>query len=299
MPIKVGLYSRTVKETDAYFINQLIASLRNAGIKVLLYNEYAAQIADLLPEIPLADTRCFTAADCQPNAFDFLLSIGGDGTLLNTVGLVKNSNIPVLGINTGRLGLLTDVGKSEIDHAWQALLQGKYCLERRSLISLDSQPALFENTNYALNEFAIVKQDTSAMIVVHTYIDNVFLNSYWADGIIVATPTGSTAYSMSCGGPIVHPDSRAFTITPIAPHNLNVRPIVVPDTANISFKVEGRSPNFLCTLDSRSVIIDDSYQLSVRKSDFDFCLVRVLIDEQRNFFSTIRQKLMWGQDTRN
>lgn len=298
--MKIGLYSRTVKENDLDFTVALLASLRASGIETCFFEDYAAQLSALLPLIAHKDSMpTFKASDCQVGAFDFMVSIGGDGTLLNTVTLVKNSHIPVLGINTGRLGLLTDISKYEIAEAWQALLHGHYALDHRSLLELNSNPILFEGENYALNEFALLKQDTSAMIIVHTYIDGQFLNSYWADGIIVATPTGSTAYSMSCGGPIVHPDSRAFTITPIAPHNLNVRPIVVPDTVRITFKVEGRSPNFLCTLDSRYAMIDDSYELSIGKAEFDFCLVRLLTDEKRNFFTTIRQKLMWGQDTRN
>lgn len=295
----VGIYSRTAKDADLTFIGELLQSLQSHNIAICLFEDYKAQLATSSLAYSISHLPTFTHKDCKAGTFDFILSIGGDGTLLNTATLVKNSGIPVLGINTGRLGMLTDVGKQEIDEAWQLLINGQYIIDTRRLLELHSEPALFPNENYALNEFTLIKQDTSAMIIVHAYIDGEFLNSYWADGIIVATPTGSTAYSMSCGGPIVHPNSRSLTITPIAPHNLNVRPVVIPDTAKLTFKIEGRSLNFLCTLDSRYAIIDNTYELSVSKAAFDFQLVRLRSKDSYDFFSNIRQKLMWGQDKRN
>lgn len=225
-----------------------------------------------------------------------MLSIGGDGTLLNTLELVRDSGIPVLGINTGRLGLLTDITRDQLNEAFTALETQKYQLDRRTLISLQSDILLFGNANFALNEFAIHKKDTSAMIVIHTYIDDEFVNSYWADGIIVATPSGSTAYSLSCGGPIIYPTTNAFVLTPVAPHNLNVRPVVIPDHCTISFEISGRSDNFLCSLDSRYETIDQHVKLTIKKANFTLNLVRL---EETHFFSTIRKKLMWGQDSRN
>jgi NAD+ kinase len=297
--MKVGIYSRTLKDSDLPFIDNLLNSLQKSGIDFALFDEYQTQLSAALPQLGVGQLPTFTSDDCHNGAFDFILSIGGDGTLLNTITLVKNSQIPVLGINTGRLGLLTDIGKNEIAEAWQLLLDKAYIIDTRRLLELQSEPELFPNENYALNELTLIKQDTSAMIIVHAYIDGEFLNSYWADGVIVSTPTGSTAYSMSCGGPIVHPNSRSLTITPIAPHNLNVRPVVVPDTAQLTFKIEGRSPNFLCTLDSRYAIIDSSYAISVSRANFDLRLVRLHSKTPYSFFSNIRKKLMWGQDTRN
>lgn len=295
--MKIGIYSRTFKDLDLHFINDLLLSLQKNGIDFAVYEDYYEQLESSSHNFDKLPT--FKQSDCRADNFDFMLSIGGDGTLLNTVTLVQKSQIPVLGINAGRLGLLTDIGKNEIGEIWQLLKNKEYVIDTRQLLELQSNPELFTNENYALNEFTLIKQDTSAMIIVHAYIDGEFLNSYWADGVIVATPTGSTAYSMSCGGPIVHPNSRALTITPIAPHNLNVRPVVVPNTAQLTFKVEGRSPNFLCTLDSRYALIDSSYDLSVSRASFNFHLVRLQTQGKYGFFYNIRKKLMWGQDTRN
>lgn len=298
--MKIGIFGRSIKQDDGPFLKKLFQILHDKQIEYAVHADFAHLISEHdLGNISTAYTLpIFEARDCQEGSFDFIISIGGDGTLLNTVSLVGRSNIPVVGINSGRLGLLADVNKHEIEQVFDLLQNGQFELDRRSLLCLNSDKHIFEGSNYALNEFTILKQDTSAMIIVHTYANGAFLNSYWADGIIVATPTGSTAYSLSCGGPIVHPDSRTFIITPIAPHNLNVRPVVIPDTFELTFAIEGRSPNFLCTLDSRYEIIDNTYKLSIKKADFDFCLARVM-GERRDFFSTIRQKLMWGLDTRN
>src|SRR5690606_2152379 len=195
-------------------------------------------------------------------------SLGGDGTLLDTLSLVRNSNVPILGINTGRLGFLASTGKEDIEAAVNALRNKTYKEDKRTLIHVDSNKPIFEGANFALNEFSIHKKDTSSMITIHTYINGELLNSYWADGLIIATPTGSTGYSLSCGGPIIFPSSENFVITPIAPHNLNVRPIVVSDQSILSFEIEGRSDSFLCTLDSRYEAVDQTYQLAVRKETF-------------------------------
>ncbi len=230
------------------------------------------------------------------SSIDFLISLGGDGTLLDTVTLVKNKNIPILGINFGRLGFLASMGHEEFRSAIQALLDRTYVIVQRSLIHLDANKELFNNMPYGLNEFAIHKTDTSPMIKIHTYLNGEFLNTYWADGVIVATPTGSTGYSLSCGGPIVFPESASFVITPVAPHNLNVRSIVVPDNNIISFEVEGRTDNFICALDSRKEIVDKKIQLAVRREAFTISLVRL---NENNFLQTLRSKLSWGLDTRN
>ena len=229
-------------------------------------------------------------------SIDCLISLGGDGTLLDTVTLVKETGIPVLGINYGRLGFLANIGKEDLNTAFEALVDRKYVLDKRTLLHLDADIPLFHDTPYALNEFSIHKKDTSPMIKIHTYLNGEFLNTYWADGIIVATPTGSTGYSLSCNGPVVFPDSASFVITPVAPHNLNIRPIIVPDNTIVSFEIEGRTDGFLCTLDSRRELVPKEIQLAVKKEAFGINLIRF---NENNFLQTLRSKLSWGLDKRN
>ncbi len=230
------------------------------------------------------------------DSVDFLISLGGDGTLLDTIAFVRDKNIPVIGINFGRLGFLASIGKGDMVMAVKALVNRTYVTDKRSLIHLDANKPLFDEVPYGLNEFAIHKTDTSPMIRIHTYLNGEFLNTYWADGLIVSTPTGSTGYSLSCGGPIVFPESGSFVINPVAPHNLNVRPIIVPDDNIISFEVEGRAENFICALDSRKEIVDKNVQLAVRRETFNISLVRL---NENNFLQTLRNKLSWGLDRRN
>jgi len=230
------------------------------------------------------------------DSFDFLISLGGDGTLLDTVSLVRDKNIPVLGINFGRLGFLASIGKGNLATAVASLVNRTFVIDKRSLVHLDANQPLFGEVPYALNEFALHKTDTSPMIKIHTYLNGEFLNTYWADGLIVATPTGSTGYSLSCNGPVVFPESGSFVITPVAPHNLNIRPIVVPDNNVISFEVEGRAEHFICTMDSRKEIVEKQIQLAVKRESFTLSLVRL---NENNFLQTLRSKLSWGLDTRN
>jgi NAD+ kinase len=224
------------------------------------------------------------------------ISIGGDGTLLESVSHIGTAEIPVLGINTGRLGFLATISREETERALAQVMEGAYTLDKRALLRLESSRDIFGKLNFGLNDFTIVKKDTSSMITIHTYIDNEFLNSYWADGIIVATPTGSTGYSLSCGGPLIFPRSGNFVITPVSPHNLTVRPIVVSDSTEISFRVEGRSKKFLVSLDSRIATIDSAVNLKVKKADFKVNLIQL---EGQHYFKTLRQKLNWGLDIRN
>jgi NAD+ kinase len=216
--------------------------------------------------------------------------------MLDAVTLVKDKNIPILGINFGRLGFLASISKEELTSAVDALVNHTYLIDKRTLIHLDSNEKLFGETPFGLNEFAIHKRDTSPMIKVHTYLNGEFLNSYWADGLIVSTATGSTGYNMSCNGPILFPESSSFVITPVAPHNLNVRSIVVPDTNIISFEVESRAEHFICALDARKEIVNKSIQLAVQKEKFRVNLVRL---NENSFLSTLRTKLTWGLDKRN
>ncbi|HEY0677319.1 MAG TPA: NAD kinase [Chitinophagaceae bacterium] len=292
--MKVAIYSRAIDYERPVEIQQLFDELAKHDIEPVLFKPFHEQIASgmrLPPKITL-----FNESDDLDDSIDFFISLGGDGTLLDTITLVRNKNIPILGINFGRLGFLASIGKEELSTAVSSLKNRTFIVDKRSLIHLDSSETLFSNCPYGLNEFAIHKTDTSPMIKIHTYLNGEFLNTYWADGLIVATPTGSTGYSLSCNGPVVFPESASFVITPVAPHNLNVRPIVVPDNNIISFEVEGRTDHFLCTLDSRKQIADKQVQLAVRREKFTVSLVRL---NENNFLQTLRSKLSWGLDTRN
>lgn len=231
-----------------------------------------------------------------PEGLDCMISLGGDGTILEAVSFAAPAGIPVAGIHTGRLGFLTTVTASQVDLLVDCLEAGALRLERRSLLHLDDKFGIFDGRNFALNEFALMKRDTSAMITVHTFMDGQYLNGYWADGLIISTPTGSTGYSLSCGGPILHPTCSNFSITPVSPHNLNVRPLVVPDITLLSFEVEARSKKVLASLDNRSKAVEISTRFSVSKEKFDAVLLRL---PQDDFVDTLRGKLYWGADMRN
>ncbi len=292
--MKIALYARQVSPDLFPFIDTLLTELHASGAEIIIYQPFYNQIKSLTENNP--SFEMFTSGAEIRNKIDFLFSIGGDGTILDTLALVQNSGIPVVGINTGRLGFLSSISQDQVSVAIDSLLRGHFSLDKRTLLRLESSHTLFGEVNYALNDLTIHKKDSSSMIIINTFLNGEYLNSYWADGLIIATPTGSTGYSLSCGGPIIAPHSDNFVITPIAPHNLNVRPIVVSDKHVISLEVEGRSQYFLASLDSRSVTIDSSLQLAVRKEDFTMNLVRMGND---NFLSTLRNKLKWGLDSRN
>lgn len=223
-------------------------------------------------------------------------SIGGDGTLLESITHIGKAEIPVLGINTGRLGFLANISRDQTEQALQSVFDGEYTLDTRSLLKLQTNNDIFGALNFALNDFTVVKKDSSSMITIHTSVDGEFLNSYWADGLIIATPTGSTGYSLSCGGPLIYPQSENFVITPVSPHNLTVRPMVLPINSKIVVRVEGRSRKYLVSLDSRMASVDSSVELQISKADFNVQLVQL---EVNNYFKTLRQKLNWGLDARN
>ena len=268
--------------------------LTKAGIVTVVFKPFFEELRNYisLPETAVT----FASYNDLTEDIDFLISLGGDGTLLDTVTLVRNKGIPVVGINFGRLGFLASIGRDELRDAIKALAERSYIIDKRTLIHVDSSIQVFNEAPYALNEFAIHKQDVSPMIKIHTYFNGELLNTYWADGLILATPTGSTGYSLSCDGPIVFPEACSFVLTPIAPHNLNVRPIVIPDNTIVSFEVESRSDQIICALDSRREIVDKHVQLAVRKESFMLSLVRL---NENNFLQTLRNKLSWGLDKRN
>lgn len=291
--MKVAIYSRGLEDYQQTSLQILLNELRKYNIEIIISRTLAEKYPDIING---GKTSIFNNAKDLDESFEFLISLGGDGTILDTVTLVCDKNIPILGINFGRLGFLASIGKEEITSAVDALVNGTFVVDKRTLIHLDADMPLFGDTPFALNEFALHKRDTSPMIKIHTYLNGEFLNSYWADGLIVSTPTGSTGYSMSCNGPIVFPESSSFLITPVAPHNLNIRPILVPDGNIISFEVEGRTQQFICALDARKEIVDKDIQLAVKKEKFTVSLVRL---NENSFLSTLRSKLTWGLDKRN
>lgn len=290
----IALYNRTFDEQDVPFLASILQLLETHRLQMVIYKEFYERLSQYVSfkETP----RVFTAKRDLPVSTDMLISLGGDGTMLDAVCFVGNTGIPLIGVNLGRLGFLAAIPEEGMEAAILSLVRGSYTVEKRSLLHLDSSVPLFDGAPFALNEFTIHRQDTSSMIKIHTYLNGEFLNTYWADGLIVATPTGSTGYSLSCGGPVVFPQASSFVITPVAPHNLNTRPIVVPDDNVISFEIEGRSEQFLCTLDARTETIKNSVQLAVKKENFMVSLVR---PNEHNFLNTIRQKLYWGIDRRN
>lgn len=292
--MQIALYSRTSSDIEVSNLQQLLDELLRFNITPLIFEPFYALARPLL-KLP-AELKTFASSEELTEGTDFMISMGGDGTLLDTVRYVRDKNIPIIGINFGRLGFLADIGKGDVRLLVKALMERTFKIDRRTLLHLDSNVGLFGDLPYALNEFTIHKKESSSMIKVHAYLNGEFLNTYWADGLIVSTPTGSTAYSLSCGGPVVFPDASNFIISPVAPHNLNVRPIVVPDHNIISFEISGRSEQFLCTLDSRMETVDSQVQLAVRKESFQISLIRL---HDSNFLTTLRNKLLWGVDKRN
>lgn len=291
--MKIALHAKAVNPEAVPYIEQVFHELTAHGVELYLSKTFHKHLSKLEQAFP--DAKLFSKNDSL-EGIDFIFSIGGDGTLLDTVTYVGASEIPIVGINIGRLGFLATQPKDKIKDVVDALHHSYFAYDYRTLLHLDADQDLFEGKNFALNDFTILKKDTSSMIVVHTYIDGEFLNSYWADGLIVATPTGSTGYSLSCGGPLVLPQSNNFIVTPVSPHNLYVRPMVVSDNSVISFEIEGRSNHFLVSLDSRSRTVDAGVQMAVRKEQFRAKLVKL---SGYNFFDTLRQKLNWGLDNRN
>ena len=292
--MKAAIYSRLLDPAQQGNIQLFFDELANEGITPVIFKPF---LEEMRGHISLPETTATFAAhtDLTPD-IDFLISLGGDGTLLDTVTLVRDKRIPVVGINFGRLGFLASIGRDELSEAIKALARRSYIIDKRTLIHLDSNLSLFDNVPYALNEFAIHKQDIAPMIKIHTYFNGELLNTYWADGLILATPTGSTGYSLSCAGPVVFPEACSFVLTPIAPHNLNVRPIVIPDNTIVSFEVESRADQIICAMDSRRETVDKNVQLAVRKESFMLNLVRL---NENNFLQTLRNKLSWGLDKRN
>lgn len=291
--MKIAIHGKKITKNIIPCLHDLFKILSEYQVEIGLSSEYRYELETTGFEV--AGMASFEKGD-DLSGYNFILSVGGDGTMLDTITYSGSYQIPIVGINVGRLGFLATTAKDKIARAIGDLHQGKYKIASRSLIHVDSDEPLFNPFNFGLNELTIVKKETSSMIVVHTYVDGEFLNSYWADGLIVSTPTGSTGYSLSCGGPLVDPSLKNFILTPVSPHNLNVRPMIVSDESKITFKIEGRTKRFMVSLDSRSCSVDDSVEISVKKEAFDAKLVQF---EGYQYFDTLRNKLNWGVDARN
>ena len=289
--MRIALFGKTIAPENEVYLRRLIQKLQDHQVEVLVYKPFAQYVPDGF------SLGRFSTTDELKDHADLMLSIGGDGTILDAVPLLRDTGIPVLGINMGRLGFISSVARDEIEKAMEQLLQGRYTTESRSLLELVAPQGVFNDTvNFALNEINIIRNPEHSLLSVKVFVNDVFLNTYWGDGILMATPTGSTAYSLSAGGPILTPDSRSFVITPIAAHNLTVRPIVIPDDSVVRIHVEGREKKFVFSMDSRVCALDTSVELVVRKAGFSIRTVRL---DGADFFSTIRNKLSWGRDNRN
>ncbi len=292
--MRIALFGIPCSEQFTKYIQHLVSRLEAENVSLLIYEEY---LSFLEKKVTFKNSpKIFDSYHTLKGSADFLFSIGGDGTLLGSVTLVRNSNIPILGINTGRLGFISSVSTDQIESVINDVISNNFEIKTRTLLSLDTENNLFGNVNFALNEVAIVKKDTSSMIRIDAFLNDEFLNSYWADGLVIATPTGSTGYSLSCGGPIIIPGTNNVIITPIAPHNLNVRPIVLSDEDVIKLKVVDKDQLALVSLDSRFRAFDSTISLIIRKADFKINLIE---PQSHSFISTIRSKLMWGIDKRN
>ena len=293
--MNIAIFGINIDPAFSPDLAKLFLLLKERKINIYMYKpfyEFVQQQCCIQPEI----SGLFSTGKDLPDHVQFLFSIGGDGTFLKSVLTLKNKSVPAVGMNLGRLGFLSDISRDDMGEAIDHILNGRYEIEERSVLQLTEANNLFGDFNYALNEITVTKLDTSSMISIHTYLNDDYLNTYWADGLIISTPTGSTAYSLSVGGPILTPDSKSIIITPIAPHNLTVRPIVVPDNITLRLQVEGRGQQFLASLDSRSEAINFPGELHIGKADFH---VKTLKLPGHGFFNTLRNKLMWGADHRN
>ncbi|MCS7037355.1 MAG: NAD kinase [Saprospiraceae bacterium] len=293
--MQVVVFGIKYQEKNQPHVQELFDALQEVGATTYVYRPYLHLIEGQI-RLPAAYGIFEGHLDFRVHRIDVVIVLGGDGTMLDAVTHVRDSGVPMLGINLGRLGFLANIEKHNIRTAIQKLAQGRYTLVERTMLYLESAPPLFGDLPFALNDCTILKSETSSMVTIHTYLNGDYLNTYWADGIVIATPTGSTAYSLSCGGPIVMPDSGNIVLTPVAPHNLNMRPLVLSDRSVISFEIEGRIDKFVCTLDSRHTIINAKQQLAVRRNDFGVRLVQL---EGTSFAQTLREKLTWGADMRN
>ncbi|HEU4791992.1 MAG TPA: NAD kinase [Flavobacterium sp.] len=294
--MKVAIYGQYYLVSTEPIIKDIFVFFNNNNVEMVIESDFLKMLYE--KKIIENEYNTFSSHDDLDSSYDMLISIGGDGTILRAVTLVRNSGVPILGINAGRLGFLATVQKENIAAFMQLVIDKKYKISKRTLLSLTCSPEnkSIEGLNFAMNEISVSRKETTSMITIDTYLNDEFLTSYWADGLILATPTGSTGYSLSCGGPILTPDVKSLVITPIAPHNLNARPLVVPDETEIRLKVSGREQQYLVSLDSRITSVANDSILTIKKTNFEINMVEI---PEETFLKTLRTKLLWGEDRRN
>jgi NAD+ kinase len=294
--MKIAIYGQFYQRYSLIPVETLLNVLHKKPVAVFIEAQFFKSIkATEDINVSLNDFKTFSSLD---TSFDLLISIGGDGTILRAITYVRDLSIPIIGINTGRLGFLATIKKNDIEKAIDNIINGNYRISERSLLTITTEPENKDllDFNVALNEIAVSRKNTTSMITVETSLNNEYLTSYWADGLIVSTPTGSTGYSLSCGGPVITPETNSFALTPIAPHNLNARPLVIQDSTEIKLRVSGREDSYLVSLDSRIATLDNNSTIIIKKADFKIKMIELTGE---SFLHTLREKLLWGEDKRN
>jgi NAD+ kinase len=294
--MKIAVFGQYYQNNTHSIVEKVVAFLEQNNIEICFYKVFYDKLIE--NKVALSKYSTFDSHECLKNNFDYLISIGGDGTILRAATFVRNYNLPIIGINAGRLGFLATIQEENIEKLLTRVVENNFSISKRTLVSLHTHPENvdLEDINFALNEITVSRKDTTSMITIETYINNEYLNSYWADGLIISTPTGSTGYSLSCGGPVIMPTSNCFVITPIAPHNLTARPLIIPDDSELTLKIKGREEQYLVSLDSRITSVSNETTLTVKKTDF---FISIIEFPEEGFLRTIRKKLLWGEDKRN
>lgn len=294
--MKIAVFGQYYQNNTHSIVEKVVAFLEQNNIEICFYKIFYDKLIE--NEVSLSEYSTFDSHECLKDNFDYLISIGGDGTILRAATFVRNYNLPIIGINAGRLGFLATIQEENIEKLLTRVVANDFSISKRTLVSLHAHPENIdlEDINFALNEITVSRKDTTSMITIETYINNEYLNSYWADGLIISTPTGSTGYSLSCGGPVIMPTSNCFVITPIAPHNLTARPLIIPDDSELTLKIKGREEQYLVSLDSRITSVSNETTLTVKKTDF---FISIIEFPEEGFLRTIRKKLLWGEDKRN
>ena len=294
--MKIAVFGQYYQNNTHSIVEKVVAFLEQNNIEICFYKIFYDKLIE--NEVSLSEYSTFDSHECLKDNFDYLISIGGDGTILRAATFVRNYNLPIIGINAGRLGFLATIQEENIEKLLTRVVANDFSISKRTLVSLHAHPENIdlEDINFALNEITVSRKDTTSMITIETYINNEYLNSYWADGLIISTPTGSTGYSLSCGGPVIMPTSNCFVITPIAPHNLTARPLIIPDDSELTLKIKGREEQYLVSLDSRITSVSNETTLTIKKTDFYISIIEF---PEEGFLRTIRKKLLWGEDKRN
>lgn len=291
--MKIAVFGQAYKTDSLQYVINLISLLKKKNCDIVIVKD----VYDLIQDKLATSFPTFTSDKVLEEEIDYMISVGGDGTMLRAATIIRHTKIPVIGLNTGRLGFLATVHKDTMEIAINQLFDGNFQIDKRSLLEVSTNNKSVKlGIDFALNEVSVSRKNTTTMLLINTYLDNEFLNSYWADGLIVATPTGSTGYSLSCNGPIVAPEVNALVITPISPHNLSTRPLIIKDNKNIKLAVESREDKFLLSLDSRIVSLDTDTEVYIKKADFQLYMIEL---DKQSFYKTLREKLLWGKDARN